>query len=120
MIDYIQKDIIPKDRDLGRFVRMDNQKFMIIENILFHTSPKMWEKYKKFELQVVIPENMIKPVLELFHDHPTGGHFNLNSMLSKMMPKVWWKNMPRDVQNYCDSCHNCMISRKYQENKNHQ
>ena len=117
MIDYIKNDEIPSEKKLARFVETQNSNFMIVEGLLFHTSTRLWEKYNEFTMQIVVPCQWLQNVMELFHDNPVGGHHGITTMISKMKHKVWWRNMPRDVQKYCDTCPTCLKARKIPRNQ---
>src|SRR5581483_3992244 len=60
----------------------------------------------------VITENEKETVLFRLHDHPTSGHFGIETTLNRIKEKYYWKNMKKDVENYIKSCEQCQKRNK--------
>ena len=61
----------------------------------------MW--YNKF----VIPSTLRRKVLELSHDHPLSGHFQLDRTWSRVSNNYFWPHAKNDVINWVRSCQKC-------------
>src|ERR1044072_8193868 len=45
--------------------------------------------------------------LAIFHDHPTGAHFSVETIYNKMRSRYIWTTMRKDIEEYCRSCDDC-------------
>ncbi len=60
---------------------------------------------------LVIPEKHRERALYLAHDSKYGGgHFGFDRTLGVLKTRVTWNNMPRDVEQYCKTCHVCQLN----------
>jgi hypothetical protein len=53
----------------------------------------------------IIPKQLVPQILEIGHE----GHLSTNSMKAKLRCKVWWKNMDKDIEYWCDTCDGCRL-----------
>ena len=58
-------------------------------------------------LLLVIPTSEITRVLQLAHDHGTAAHLGRRKTLSRLISRVYWPHMRRDVANYVRACTLC-------------
>ncbi|KRY06856.1 Transposon Tf2-6 polyprotein, partial [Trichinella patagoniensis] len=59
----------------------------------------------------VIPRARVPEVLDLIHDHPTGGHLGVAKSLEKIRQRFYWPQQREDVEDWCRTCDAC-ASRK--------
>jgi len=62
-------------------------------------------------LQLVVPRNRVREVLEQAHDSPSGGHFGINKTLEKIRKRFYWATCKRDVEEWCKTCETCLSRR---------
>lgn len=58
--------------------------------------------------QVVLPQYLRIPVLELAHEG-FGGHLGIRKTYLKLLNEFYWPKMKKDVTNYINSCHLCQV-----------
>ncbi|KRX52671.1 Transposon Tf2-9 polyprotein, partial [Trichinella sp. T6] len=59
----------------------------------------------------VIPRARVPEVLDLIHNHPTGGHLGVAKSLEKIRQRFYWPQQREDVEDWCRTCDAC-ASRK--------
>ncbi|KRY36494.1 Uncharacterized protein T01_4900 [Trichinella spiralis] len=72
-----------------------------------------WEALgtNKKTLLPVIPRTRVPEVLDLIHNHPTGGHLGVAKSLEKIRQRFYWPQQREDVEDWCRLCDAC-ASRK--------
>ena len=59
-------------------------------------------------LQLVLPGNIVKSVLEGLHSTLVGGHMRAAKTLAKVCARFYsWPGQKRDVEMWCKSCATC-------------
>lgn len=76
--------------------------YILEKGILYKAS-----KQNKSKLLLVLPQSMVKYVLEETHDRPTGGHFGSKKTINKIKQRFYWKSLDEDVKSYIASCDKC-------------
>ncbi|KRZ83316.1 Retrovirus-related Pol polyprotein from transposon [Trichinella sp. T8] len=59
----------------------------------------------------MIPRSRVPEVLDLIHNHPTGGHLGVAESLEKIRQRFYWPQQREDVEDWCRTCDAC-ASRK--------
>ncbi|KRX73465.1 Transposon Ty3-G Gag-Pol polyprotein [Trichinella sp. T6] len=59
----------------------------------------------------LIPRARVPEVLDLIHNHPTGGHLGVAKSLEKIRQRFYWPQQREDVEDWCRTCDAC-ASRK--------
>ena len=74
---------------------------------------KRWEapNLRTSFLQLVVPRDRIKGILQETHDSPSGGHFGINKTLEKIRKRFFWASCKQDVEKWCKTCKIC-VSKK--------
>ncbi|KMQ86926.1 integrase core domain protein [Lasius niger] len=74
---------------------------------------KRWEapNLKSNFLQLVVPRDRVREILEETHDSPFGGHFGVNKTLEKIRKRFFWATCKQDVEEWCRTCKIC-VARK--------
>jgi len=82
---------------------------LIKEGVLY----KNWEatNFKKSVLQIIVPKQRIKQILEIAHDSSSGGHFGINKTLDKIRRRFYWALCKQDVENWCRTCDICIAKK---------
>ena len=63
---------------------------------------------RKAELwRLAVPTKLIKPLLEEFHEGPSGGHRSAEQMKWRIQQAYWWPKMDSIIRNYAKSCQQC-------------
>ena len=68
---------------------------------------KLYRKNKEGKTLKVLKKDEIDSVLQIMHNHPTGGHFGVENTYRKIKERFYWKGMKNDIEQYikyCDSC----------------
>jgi len=72
----------------------------INDNILF-------KKTKTGALLPYIPSSMRNEVLKYFHDSPHSGHMGYRKTINRLLRRVFWIRMQKDIYDYVRSCNRC-------------
>ena len=80
---------------------------------------KRWDEEisGKANWQLVVPQCRRQEILEMVHDHSTGGHLGEHKTLANVRARFYWYGHRRDVHKWCSSCEVC-ASRKGPNKKN--
>ena len=62
-------------------------------------------------LQLVVPRDRIKGILQETHDSPSDGHFGINKTLEKIRKRFFWANCKQDVEKWCRTCKICVLKK---------
>ncbi len=57
--------------------------------------------------QLVVPEELKKDILLLYHDIPSGGHLGSEKTLERIKTSFYWPGMKNEVEKYCTTCDKC-------------
>lgn len=60
--------------------------------------------------QLVLPSSRRKEAMELAHDCPLGGHMGEAATTARLLARVYWPGLYRDVREYCSSCTVCQYT----------
>ena len=58
-------------------------------------------------LQLVLPKQYRRKVLEVAHDIPLAGHLGRKKTLNRILQRFFWPGITHDVRQYCRSCAAC-------------
>lgn len=86
-----------------------NQRFELIGDELF------W-KAKGGTLARVLQQGQTEPILFLFHNDPTAGHFGATKTHAKIQKMYYWPKMYEEIKKYVESCHKCQIQGIHRKN----
>ena len=62
--------------------------------------------------QLVLPKVCQKAVLELAHEIPLAGHMGKEKTSRRILQRLYWPTLYKDVANFCRSCERCQQSTK--------
>ena len=61
--------------------------------------------------QVVLPECIMKPIMETAHQG-FGGHLGIKKTYLKLLNEFYWPGLKADVTKFVSSCHECQMEGK--------
>ena len=109
-----------KDKELQRMV-----KFLKTGEINFNSRTKQ-QRFKAeavgYELvnrllrkegSVVLPQSLRSTVIKEYHDGPLGAHLSAEKLVPIIRKAFWWKNLAKDVREYCRACIGCARATDY-------
>ena len=67
----------------------------------------LYKKTKKNQKVRIPTKQEIISILYMMHDHPTGGHFGIETTYQKINDKFYWKGMLGDITKYVQNCDSC-------------
>jgi hypothetical protein len=114
LLNYLQHQIIPpldnldKFYGLARFYRViDGALYRIFRSYHLNAGVDSSRSLSSERTLLVIPTSEIRRILELAHDHATAAHLGHRKTLSRLISRVYWPHMRRDVINYVRACILC-------------
>lgn len=60
--------------------------------------------------QLILPKTRQREALELAHDCPLGGHMGEAATTARLLARVFWPGIYRDVKEYCSTCTTCQYT----------
>jgi hypothetical protein len=95
-----------KEDDLVTEVTKVQQNHPSPEGEMFSTHSGL-HYYKGTRLYVPRSNDLIRQILEDFHDSPTAGHFGRTKTTTAIKRAFYWKGMDTDIEDYVRSCRAC-------------
>ena len=111
-IQYLENDTLPKLQKDARKLLLLVPNFHLINGLLFHSRNRKSVRSKvNNNLQLVIPEILVKTIIQLHHDSTLGGHSGIQNTLDLIQDQYYFPRLSEQVTNYIRSCPECQ-SRK--------
>lgn len=107
--DFLTSRTLPTENYLKRWILLNQDRFMINDDILYEISEK--SRTGEMIIRLVLPEIMQVAAIQLFHDTSLSAHKGLANTLDDVKQRFWWYGMSGDVQKYVASCHKCTSTR---------
>jgi hypothetical protein len=76
-------------------------------NHVLSTDGLLYKGDKLSEAKVVVPETLIRPVIQMHHDKVFAGHQGIKRTRDLLKLHYYWPNMNRDVEKYVKQCESC-------------
>ena len=57
--------------------------------------------------QVMVPEKLRRPIMEVAHGSIMGGHMGIKKTTDKIQSAFYWPGIQGDVTRFCESCDVC-------------
>lgn len=76
-------------------------RFVLSTNRLLYKGDKL------SEVKLVVPETLIRPVIQMHHDKVFAGHQDIKRTRHLLKLHYYWPNMNRDVEKYVKQCESC-------------
>jgi len=71
------------------------------------TDGLLYKGDKLIEAKLVVPEMLIRPIVQMHHDTVFAGHQGIKRTRDLLKLHYYWPNMNRDVENYVKQCESC-------------
>ncbi|CAG2243081.1 unnamed protein product [Mytilus edulis] len=113
IIDYLENQVLPHlQRDARRLI-LRSADYLLMNNLLFHNRNAKCKRTRdhKPKYQLALPKILIRPIMEIFHDSPMGGHGGIQNTIDLISEHFYFDKLPSLVTEYVKSCHDCQ-SRK--------
>ena len=108
LINYLLSGQLPKSQKLAREVLLKQNDYALFDGILFHSRVAKAKRTKCLaHYQLVVPEVLIKKVLELYHDSTMAAHGGIQDTLDKIKEVYFFEKMSTIVSDYVKSCLDC-------------
>jgi Integrase zinc binding domain/Integrase core domain len=111
IFNYLFQQTIPSNintpQQKRKFINL-TQNFIIKNNLLYKK-----DRTNNTKLLKVIQRHEMEPVLYMFHNDPTAGHFSTDKMFDKIKSRYYWPQMYDDIKLYAQSCDSCQRRGKY-------
>lgn len=59
--------------------------------------------------KIYAPQIIRKQILKLYHDSCMAAHAGQKKTIESIKRNFYWKNLIRDVKEYCNKCHSCNL-----------
>lgn len=59
--------------------------------------------------QLLVPKLYRRALLKAAHELPMAGHLGRGKAEAKLLERVYWLGMHREVADYCSSCTACLL-----------
>jgi hypothetical protein len=108
IIDFLDLQLLPKDRQQARRTILIAEHFQIVNNQLVknaHFQRKRRAQYRPIVTQICAPKEWRLPTLAQFHDFLN--HSNSERCYYTIRDRFFWPNQFADVNNYVLSCEVC-------------
>lgn len=110
IIQYLETGQLPIDPILARRVVANSADYAIIQKVLLHfwvTSGKGPVAQRLHE-QIVLPQSMVQPTLETWHDSIYAGHQGFARTYYSIRMKFYWETMAKDINLWAKTCTECL------------
>jgi hypothetical protein len=108
IIDFLDLQLLPRDRQQARRTILIAESFQIVNNQLVktaHFQRKRRAQYRPIVTQICAPKEWRLPILVQFHDFLN--HSNSERCYYTIRDRFFWPNQFADVNNYVLSCEVC-------------
>jgi hypothetical protein len=108
IIDFLDLQLLPKDRQQARRTILIAEHFQIVNNQLVktaHFQRKRRAQYRPIVTQICAPKEWRLPILAQFHDFLN--HSNSERCYYTIRDRFFWPNQFADVNDYVLSCEVC-------------
>ena len=98
---------IPENSSDRQLVLNLGPKVVIEDGLLYY-----YGSYKRSPTskKLMVPRELITPIISEAHDSCLGGHFAAETTISTIMTKYFWQTMAIDVSEHISKCKECYIA----------
>lgn len=108
IMDYIKTGELPTSQKLAREILLKHSDYAVIKGVLFHSRVAKSARVKTLKhFQLVVPQSMIKTILQLYHDSPLGAHGGIQDTIDKIKEHYYFTKLSTIVTDYVKSCPDC-------------
>ena len=118
-IHALENNKYPENSDQARAIAAQCESQYVMQGkVLYHLYTPRTKNSKpqldpdRMILQLVVPENLRKTILENYHDcRAGGGHFGIKKTFAAVRQKYFWPKMWQEINDYVKSCDVCQRSK---------
>ena len=93
------------NEETSAYVKSDAAQCVELEGRLYHKDNR--RKSSDGQLQLVVPEEFRRKLVEEIHGGVLGGHFGLNRTMDAVRRHYWWHGMKDDIEEIIKGCPKC-------------
>jgi len=111
---FLQNQILPDTltSQQQKQIKQQSKHFQLKNNFLYKI-----DKRNDKNLLRVIRRYEMEPVLYMFHNDPTAGHFSVDKMFEKIRDRYYWPQMYENIREYVKTCDACQRRGKSRRNE---
>src|SRR5947207_8776384 len=111
---FLQNQILPNTltSQQQKQIKQLSKYFQLKNNFLYKI-----DKRNDKNLLRVIKRYKMEPVLYMFHNDPTAGHFSVDKMFKKIRDRYYWPQIYENIREYVKTCDACQRRGKSQRNE---
>lgn len=108
LIKYLENGILPRCQKKARRILLESGDYALIDGLLWHSRVAKSKRTKHLDhYQLVLPDTMIKTVIQLYHDSPMSGHAGITDTLDRVKEHYFFQRMGPLITDYVRSCQEC-------------
>ena len=108
LINYLETGILPKSQKKARRILLESGDYALIDGLLWHSRVAKSKRTQHLDhYQLVLPDTMIKAVIQLYHDSPMSGHAGITDTLDRVKEHYFFQRMGPIITDYVRSCQDC-------------
>ena len=108
LIKYLESGILSKGQKRARRILLESGDYALIYGLLWHSRVAKSKRTKHLDhYQLVLPDTMVKTVVQLYHDSPMSGHAGITDTLDRVKEHYFFQRMGPIITNYVRSCQDC-------------
>lgn len=108
LINYLETGVLPRSQKKARRILLESSDYALIDGLLWHSRVAKSKRTKQLDhYQLVLPDTMIKTVVQLYHDSPMSGHAGITDTLDRVREHYFFQRMGPLITDYVRSCQEC-------------
>ena len=86
---------------------------MLIDGLLWHSQAQKAMRTKQLDhYQLVVPDTMIKTLIQLYHNTPMSGHAGIADTIDRIKEHYFFQRIDPIITDYVRSCIECQQRKK--------
>ena len=108
LISYLDSNILPRSQKQARRILLESNDYVLIDGLLWHSRVQKAKRTKQLDqYQLVLPDTMIKTVIQLYHNTPMSGHAGIADTIDRIKEHYFFQRMGPIITDYVRSCPDC-------------
>ena len=95
-----------EDSFIQHFIKRNGNHQFVNDKVVM--KDKLVYKKDKNNMLLLVPQSLIKQILESYHDHALGGHRSRDRLYETLKKRFYWSGMYTDIKNYIKACELCL------------
>ena len=101
LINYLETGVLPRSQKKARRILLESSDYALIDGLLWHSRVAKSKRTKQLDhYQLVLPDTMIKTVVQLYHDSPMSGHAGVTDTLDRVREHYFFQRMGPLITDY--------------------